>query len=94
MPNIKVGTQADFATFPKTCCAGAGTSKTEFSRAANRDWKPMSTVGPGVRELRIQQRASSGELCFANLPEAIFVLSAVVKKARKTPQSELDLAAD
>jgi phage-related protein len=28
------------------------------------------------------------------LPEAIFVLSAFEKKARKTPQRELDLAAD
>ena len=30
----------------------------------------------------------------ANLPEAIYVLSAFEKKTRKTPQRELDLAAD
>ena len=33
-------------------------------------------------------------LYVANLPEAIYVLSAFEKKTRKTPQRELDLAAD
>jgi phage-related protein len=54
----------------------------------------MSTVGPGVREIRIHQAGEFRVLYLANLPEAIFVLSAFEKKARKTPQRELDLAAD
>ena len=54
----------------------------------------MSTVGPGVREIRIHQAGEFRVLYLANLPEAIFLLSAFEKKTRKTPQRELDLAAD
>ena len=54
----------------------------------------MSSVGPGVREIRIHQAGEFRVLYLANLPEAIFVLSAFEKKTRKTPQRELDLAAD
>jgi phage-related protein len=58
------------------------------------DWKPMSTVGPGVREIRIRQAGEFRVLYMANLPEAIYVLSAFEKKTRKTPHRELDLAVD
>ena len=54
----------------------------------------MSTVGPGVREIRIQQAGEFRVLYVANLPEAVYVLSAFEKKTRKTPQRELELAAD
>jgi len=54
----------------------------------------MSTVGPGVREMRIHQSGEFRVLYVANLPEAIYVLSAFEKKTRKTPKRELELAAD
>ena len=57
-----------------------------------KDWKTMSTVGPGVREMRIHQSGEFRVLYVANLPEAIYVLSAFEKKTRKTPQRELELA--
>jgi phage-related protein len=53
----------------------------------------MSTVGPGVREIRIHQGGEFRVLYVANLPEAVYVLSAFEKKTRKTPPRELDLAA-
>jgi phage-related protein len=57
-----------------------------------KDWKPMATVGAGVREIRIHREFRV--LYVAHLPEAIYVLSGLEKKTRKTPQRELELAAD
>jgi phage-related protein len=54
----------------------------------------MSTVRPGVREIRIRQAGEFRVLYVAKLPEAIYVLSAFEKKTRKTPQRELELATD
>ena len=57
------------------------------------DWKPMSTVGSGVREIRV--RDSSGAfLCIylATRPEGIYVLHCFHKKTQKTSQQDLDLA--
>ncbi len=54
----------------------------------------MSAVGPGVREIRIHQAGEFRVLYVANLPEAVYVLSAFEKKTRKTPQKELELAAE
>jgi phage-related protein len=59
-----------------------------------KDWKPMSTVGSGVREIRIHHEGEFRVLYVANLPEAIYVLSAFEKKTHRTPKKELDLAAD
>ncbi len=59
-----------------------------------KDWKPMTTVGVGVREIRIHHDGEFRVLYVAKLPEAIYVLNAFEKKTRKTPQRELDLAAD
>jgi phage-related protein len=47
-----------------------------------------------VREIRIHQAGEFRVLYIAKLPEAIYVSSAFEKKTRKTPQRELDLAAD
>jgi phage-related protein/predicted XRE-type DNA-binding protein len=45
-----------------------------------KDWKPISTVGPGVREIRIHQAGEFRVLYLANLPEAVYVLSAFEKE--------------
>jgi phage-related protein len=53
----------------------------------------MTTLGTGVRELRIHQDGEVRILYVAKFPEVIYVLSAFEKKSQKTPQRELDLAA-
>jgi phage-related protein len=57
-----------------------------------KDWKPMTTVGPGVREIRIRLEGQFRILYIANLPDAVYVLCAFEKKSQKTPQRELQLA--
>ena len=56
------------------------------------DWKPMETVGAGVRELRIRIDAAYRVLYVAKFPEAIYVLHAFEKKTQKTSKADLDLA--
>jgi phage-related protein len=58
------------------------------------DWKPMTTVGIGVREIRIHEDGEFRVLYVAKFPEAIYVLSAFEKKSRRTPRNEVRLAAD
>ena len=58
------------------------------------DWKPMTTVGPGVREIRIQTELAHRVFYLATFDEAVYVLHAFEKRTRKTPPHELTLARD
>lgn len=56
------------------------------------DWKPMATVGAGVREIRIQTGRAFRVLYVAKFGEAIYVLHAFEKKSQRTAKRDLDLA--
>jgi len=56
------------------------------------DWKPMSSVGIGVIEVRVRIDGAFRVICLATLPEAVYVLHAFQKKSRKTAKPDLDLA--
>ena len=56
------------------------------------DWKPMNTVGPGVKEIRIHEGSEFRVLYVAKFAEAVYVLHGFQKKTRKTPKKEIDLA--
>lgn len=58
------------------------------------DWKPMDTVGSGVKEIRIRFEKSYRVLYVAKFSEAVYVLHAFVKKTQKTSKKDLDLGAD
>jgi len=59
------------------------------------DWKPMPTVGIGVREIRVRDRAGAFRVIYlAMLAEAVYVLNAFQKKSQQTPRLEIQLAAD
>lgn len=58
------------------------------------DWKPMKTVGAGVREIRIKDASGAFRIIYlATLPDRVLVLHAFQKKTQTTPQSDIDLAA-
>jgi phage-related protein len=52
----------------------------------------MSSVGSGVKEIRIKTGGEFRILYVANIASAIFVLHAFQKKTRKTRKSDIDLA--
>jgi phage-related protein len=58
------------------------------------DWKPMQTVGPGVREIRIQIGGAHRVFYVATQAEAIYVLHAFEKKTRKTSARDLEIGRD
>jgi phage-related protein len=58
------------------------------------DWKPMQTIGAGVREIRLRDASGAFRVVYvATFADAIHVLHAFQKKSQKTAQRDLDLAA-
>jgi phage-related protein len=59
------------------------------------DWKPMPTIGAGVREIRIRDAIGAYRVIYiAMLGDAIHVLHAFQKKSQKTAQRDLELAVE
>ena len=56
------------------------------------DWKPMNSIGAGVREIRIHVLGEWRVVYIAKLAEAVYVLHAFQKKGRKTSKSDIELA--
>jgi phage-related protein len=56
------------------------------------DWKPMRSIGQGVREIRIHAAGEFRVLYIAKYEEAIYVLHAFQKKSQKTPKRDVDIA--
>lgn len=57
------------------------------------DWKPMPTVGIGVREIRVRAGAGAFRVVYvATIQDAVFVLHAFQKKSQKTPRRDIVLA--
>jgi phage-related protein len=55
-------------------------------------WKPMPSIGIGVSEIRIREGGAYRLIYVAKFPEAVYVLHAFEKKARRTPKPDIDLA--
>jgi phage-related protein len=56
------------------------------------DWKPMETVGAGVKEIRVRAETGYRVLYVAKFAEAVYVLHGFVKKTQRTPKADIDLA--
>ncbi|PLZ03819.1 hypothetical protein CY652_02240 [Burkholderia sp. WAC0059] len=57
------------------------------------DWKPMGTVGPGVREIRIREASGAFRVIYvAKFADAVYVLHCFQKKTGKTSGTDVDLA--
>lgn len=57
------------------------------------DWKPMNTVGRGVKEIRIRDAAGAFRIIYvAKLADAVYVLHCFQKKTEKTSKADVDLA--
>lgn len=57
------------------------------------DWKPMTSVGSGVKEIRIRDETGAFRVLYVTkVEEAIFVLHAFQKKTQQTAKRDLDLA--
>jgi phage-related protein len=55
-------------------------------------WKPMPSIGLGVNEIRVREGGAFRLIYVAKFPEAVYVLHAFEKKARRTPKPDIELA--
>lgn len=83
----------DLRAFPVEARRVAGFELGFVQRGLNpSDWKPMSEVGAGVREIRIRILGEWRVLYVAKLAEAVYVLHAFQKKTQKTRKEDIELA--
>jgi phage-related protein len=58
-----------------------------------KDWKPMASIGSGVREIRARDEAGIFRICYlATRPEGVYVLHCFQKKTSQTSRTDLELA--
>jgi phage-related protein len=56
------------------------------------DFKPMSDIGSGVYEIRVHTQTEHRVIYIAKYAEAVYVLHAFKKRARKTAHRDLEIA--
>lgn len=66
-------------------------NKTQSGREPS-DWKPMSSIGVGVKEIRIHAENEYRVIYVAKFAEAVYVLHAFTKKTQQTAKRDIDLA--
>lgn len=86
-------TLADLKRFPEDARREAGY---QLDRVENglepKDWKPMPSVGPGVREIRIRDDTGAYRVFYVtNIGDEIYVLHAFTKKTQKTSLSDINI---
>lgn len=84
----------DLRSFPQDARREAGLQLDRVQRGLQPDdWKPMKSVGPGVREIRLSDMDGIFRIIYvAKFEDAIFVLHCFQKKTQKTAQPDIDLA--
>ncbi len=82
------------ATFPEEAKRSAGFAlyMVQIGRDPD-DWKPMATIGPGVREIRVRDESGAFRLIYiAKFLEAVYVLHCFNKKSQQTAAKDIALS--
>lgn len=84
----------DLRNFPAVAKREAGHQLDQVQSGQEPDnWKPMSTIGKGVREIRIQDEAGAFRIIYvAKFADAVYVLHCFQKKTEKTSKLDIELA--
>ena len=94
-PLYFVGTALeDLRAFPRVPRREAGyqLDRVQFGLDPS-DWKPMPTVGRGVREIRIRHSQGQYRVIYvAKFGDAVYVLHAFQKKTQKTRKQDIEIA--
>lgn len=57
------------------------------------DWKPMSSIGAGVREIRIREERGAFRVVYVTkFGETVYVLHCFQKKTQKTSSTDIEIA--
>src|SRR5260370_41310082 len=81
--------------FPEAARREAGYQLDQIQRGREPDdWKPLNTVGRGVREIRIRDAAGAFRVLYvAKFDDAVYVLHCFQKKTQKTSKADMNLSA-
>lgn len=84
----------DLRKFPAAAMRVAGYQMDKVQNGKEpTDWKPMETVGAGVKEIRIQDEAGAFRVIYlAKLADAVYVLHCFQKKTSQTSEKDIKLA--
>ena len=83
----------DILNFPKEARQSAGYNLDKVQRGQEpTDWKPITSIGQGVKEIRIHCDNEYRVIYLAQKEEGIYVLHSFVKKTQKTSSKDLELA--
>jgi phage-related protein len=88
------GALSDLCRFPVPARREAGYQLYQVQEGLDPDdWKPMNTVGPGVREIRIREKDGAFRVIYvASFEDAVYVLHCFQKKTQKTGRDDIALA--
>jgi phage-related protein len=84
----------DLRAFPPSARREAGHQLDQVQNGREPDdWKPMSSVGQGVQEIRIRDKAGAFRVVYvAKFADVVYVLHCFQKKTQKTGKTDLELA--
>ncbi|MFC3909452.1 type II toxin-antitoxin system RelE/ParE family toxin [Legionella dresdenensis] len=83
----------DLLSFSKPAKQVAGFNLDRVQRGLEpADWKPMPSIGKGVKEIRIHCENEYRVIYAAQFEEGIYILHTFVKKTQKTRHADIDLA--
>jgi phage-related protein len=93
-PLLWLGTaRSDVRNFPEIVRGKVGHELFQIQQGLTpSDWKPMTSVGPGVMELRIHAGGAFRVIYLARHEEGVYVLHAFEKRSRQTRTVDIELA--
>lgn len=92
---LQLSSENNIRDFPELARREAGyqLDKVQHGQAPT-DWKPITTVGKGVQEIRVRDETGAFRVIYvAKFADAVYVLHCFQKKTQKTSKVDLDLAA-
>ncbi|VFN03130.1 MAG: Phage-related protein [Candidatus Kentron sp. G] len=93
-PIFWIGTSyKDLLSFPVRVKQEAGYQLHRIQNGLEpEDWKPVSTIGVGVKEIRIKEKEGIFRILYvARLKNGIYVLHAFQKKTQKVRKQDMDI---
>jgi len=86
-------THETIKSYPDIIRQEAGYNLDKVQRGMNPyDWKPMSLIGLGVKEIRIHEKNEYRILYVTRFEESIYVLHVFEKKTDQTSMRDINLA--
>lgn len=83
----------DLRNFPEEARKAAGFELYSVQRGLEpSDWKPMPSIGRGVKEIRIHVLGEWRIIYVAKLEDAVHVIHSFHKKTQKTSRRDIEIA--